>query len=339
MRYCFAAAAALTLALTLASCESIPNIAAVSDAPVHTTAEYSERSAPASETAGTELEFDVTDVISDRSDLDSLSVADRRRKMIEAFLTGDLEALASGSGASVEAYKSYRGMEFGEYAIRRELLPTSDGEEREFLVLNVDILKSDNDVLVPGRHKLVAVDDFSAELTPIENFTYFTSWEGFIGSMSEAQRFIYDIRSTSFDYFVGTGQPDAEQKVSADYIVCRLARLRPDAESFTSGEIKAYAKKYFDIDDYTIRRGTLRELPDGGYGVIGRGVSSPTYSFVSEEERDGHTVVTVQFWADYSKTVKSKLVEFHIIPLDGDFKPLLSVTLEDSGLETAYTST
>ncbi len=65
----------------------------------------------------------------------------------------------------------------------------------------------------------------------------------------------------------------------------------------------------------------------------------PSCRFISEEIRDGITVVTVQFWADFSQTVKSVLVEFYLEPLDGDFKLLYSVTLDDMGYKTSYIGT
>jgi hypothetical protein len=78
---------------------------------------------------------------------------------------------------------------------------------------------------------------------------------------------------------------------------------------------------------------------DDGYILIGRGSTSLIRTFLSEEIRDGITVVTVQFWADHSKTVPSRKVEFHLELLDGEYRPVKTVILEDSEFAAATYST
>ena len=125
-----------------------------------------------------------------------------------------------------------------------------------------------------------------------------------------------------------------------DFIIGRLDVLHGNHEPRTAEEIGDYAEKYLGVDRNTLNfEYTVDKTPDGRYVRIGRGSTSYYHTVLSEEIRDSITVVTIQFWADPSQTVPSRKVEFHLELIDGEYKPLHTVILEDSSFKTATAST
>ena len=121
--------------------------------------------------------------------------------------------------------------------------------------------------------------------------------------------------------------------------MARLNTMAGNYEPRTAEEIRAYAETYLGVDGDTLNIETSLHKQDGGYIPIGRGSTSYEYTFVSEEIRDGITVVTVQFWADYSRIVPSRLVEFHLEWMGSEYRPVKTVILKDSDFTTASSST
>lgn len=263
-----------------------------------------------------------------------LNKTDIRYLFLKAFIEGDIETLERMANAVEGVYDSYKSMELGEYSITRtDIHPISPlNQSRDgFIIFNFDLLSSENEILHAGRHSRLIEYGLCMEMTDYENYEVFPV-------LTEAQIVIRLFSMHGFTSF-----PDFKSKnyrgysvVSPVYILSRLNK--DDYKPRAAEEIIAYAKKYFDIDDYIIDEEFLVKTEDG-YDILGMGAPSPSFNLVSEEIRDGITVVTVQFWADFSQTVKSVLVEFFLEPLDGDYKPLYSKILEDTGHPTSWVST
>lgn len=261
-----------------------------------------------------------------------LNKTDERYLFIKAFVNGDTETLEYMAYTDKGVYESYKSIVLGDYTIKRidknPIYPDNGGSDN--IIFDFDIISGDNEVLCPGHHSFYIEAVLCTKMIDYKNYVMFPL-------LNEAQKFIYYYRGTSFPDFKAKTE-NGNYNISTEYIIGRLGYLSGNYKSRSAEEIIAYAKKYFDVDDYKINEDEVDKTQDG-YGIIGRGVPVPSRSFVSEDICDGITVVTVQFWADFSQTVKSILVEFCIEPLDGDFKPLYSVTLEDTGYKTSYIGT
>ncbi|MBQ7922268.1 MAG: hypothetical protein IJ325_06795 [Clostridia bacterium] len=257
-------------------------------------------------------------------------------RMICAFLRNDWETFARYCGVEPEVYSHMRNMKIGEYELKNEMIPASDdpASVNPFLVLSFEVLESTSEVFPVGEHELVWKSGLNVTFKPRETFRYTVSspWE-----MSRAERYLLDLGSDR-DFAPVTAE-NKRQFGLCDFIVGRLDVLYGNDEPRTKEEIGDYAEKYLGVDRDTLQYDKTLEKTENGYRRIGRGGGSYIYTVLSEEVRDGITVITVQFWADESKTVPSRKVEFYTELLDGEYKPLYSVIVEDSKFRTMYLST
>ncbi len=254
-----------------------------------------------------------------------------------ALISGDGVALAKTLGVPEESYACYNGMAVSDWALRREAIPAADDptQVREMIVLDLTILSGGSEVLGPGEHSLVFVGELFAYLVPREAYAWRVNPVG--GKQSAAENYlwaVFDYAGFGEDCFHVLRTPGLTQFGMADFIIGRLGALdgRHDRPR-TADAIRAYAEACFGIDGASVPLTGVQTV-EGGYTRYGRGGSGVICDFVGEETRDGVTVVTVQFWADYSRTVESKRMEFHLRPGAIDFVPVKVVTLRDSGLIT-----
>ncbi|MHB1155033.1 MAG: hypothetical protein ACYCWE_22020 [Eubacteriales bacterium] len=276
----------------------------------------------------------LTDTITDYRDWEQLGLnkTELRYLFIKAFVNGDTETLEYMANADKGVYDSYKSIVLGNYTIKRsDKSPISPLNQNidGFIIFDFDILSSENEVLCTGHHSLLIEYTLCMQMIDYADYVMFPI-------LTEAQKSIYYYHGTSFPDFKAKTN-NGNYNISTEYILVRLNYLSGNYKPRSAEDIIAYAKKYFDVDDYKINEDEVYKTQNG-YEVIGRGAASPSYNFVSEEIRDGITVVTVQFWADFSQTVKSVLIEFYLEPLDGDFKPLYSTILEDTGYKTSWIS-
>ncbi len=255
---------------------------------------------------------------------------------IRALLRGDSADFARRCGVSSKVYASLQGIEFGSHRIYREEIPSENDPDntQAYAVLEVEILASESDFFTPGTHRLVFAEGLSITFTPREEFKRYTQPSGVT---SPAVSYVDMVRSdTDFYRILGEGR---SQFGLCSFIVARLNTLAGNGNPRTEEEIRAYAEKYLGVDGDSLHIQESLYKQDDGYILIGRGSTSLIRTFLSEEIRDGITVVTVQFWADHSKTVPSRKVEFHLELLDGEYRPVKTVILEDSEFATATYST
>ena len=256
---------------------------------------------------------------------------------IRSFLRSDVDDFAKRCGVNAKVYDSLRGMKFGTYRLYREEIPAVGDPQntRGYAVLEVEILESQNDALCAGTHRLVFHEGLAITFTPLDEFKRYSSAPA--GTVSPAQRYVMHVGSDR-DFYHILGE-NRSQFGLCDFIMARLNAMAGNYEPRTAEEIRAYAETYLGVDGDTLNIETSLYKQDGGYIRIGRGSASYEYTFVSEEIRDGITVVTVQFWADYSHIVPSRLVEFHLEWMGSEYRPVKTVILEDSKYATATYST
>lgn len=256
---------------------------------------------------------------------------------IRAFLRSDVDDFAKRCGVNSTVYNSLRGMKFGTYRLYREEIPAEGDPQntRGYAVLEVEILESQNDALCAGTHRLVFHEGLAITFTPLDEFKRYSSAPA--ETVSPAQRYVMHVGSDR-DFYHILGE-NRSQFGLCDFIMARLNAMAGNYEPRTAEEIRAYAETYLGVDGDTLNiEGSLDKQGDG-YIRIGRGSTSYVYTFVSEEIHDGITVVTVQFWADYSHIVPSRLVEFHLEWMGSEYRPVKTVILEDSEFKTALYST
>ena len=256
---------------------------------------------------------------------------------IRAFLRSDVDDFAKRCNVNSKVYDSLRGMKFGTYRLYKEEFPAEGDPQntRGYAVLEVEILESQNDVLCAGTHRLVFDEGLVITFTPYEEFKWYSSAPA--GTVSPAQIYVMHVKSDR-DFYRILGE-NRSQFGLCDFIMARLNAMAGNYEPRTAEEIRAYAETYLGVDGDTLNIETSLHKQGDGYIPIGRGSTSYEYTFVSEEIRDGITVVTVQFWADYSHIVPSRLVEFHLEWMGSEYRPVKTVILEDSDFGTAKYST
>lgn len=252
-----------------------------------------------------------------------------------ALLDGAIDVFEYRCGVGEGVYEDLRDIEIGDFEIYFEKFPISEDSDimYECPVLKIEVISGDSKILPIGTHELVFFDGMYTTFVKKDGF----KWPNSLAvETSPAVRYIYTVGSDrDFDSIKEEGKL---RFGLCDFIIGRLdvldgGRYAPRTEE----EIKAYAEKYLGVDGDTLVFDGKVDKIEGGYQVLGRGGSSAVASVISEEVTpEGITVVTMQFWADHSKFVPSRKVEFHMELIDGEYKPIKTVILEDSRFETAY---
>lgn len=105
----------------------------------------------------------------------------------------------------------------------------------------------------------------------------------------------------------------------------------PDQNGWTLEAIKKAAKEYFYLDDFD-----AEYIPEenGIYSIGAHGGMVRMYDFIGEPETDGEiTKITVQFYADSAKTVKSHTIIYTLNLKDRIYRFAASERIYDSQFE------
>lgn len=258
-------------------------------------------------------------------------------RAIVALLSNDIDTFAKCCSVSPEVYESLRGMVITDYKLSsEEIFYVSNA--RPFPILEIEVAESNSEFFTVGTHKLVFDEGLILRFIKYDEFLREGSASPEKGSEFQfAASYIHALGSDrDFQSISSEGQ---RQFGLCDFIVGRLNTLAGDYEVRSEEEIRAYAEKYLGVDGDTLLIEQTLEYYDGGYQRIGRGSGSKPFTVLSEEVVDGVNVVTVRFFADFSKTVTSRVVEFHMELIDGEYRPIKSVIIEDTEFESPYVST
>lgn len=251
-----------------------------------------------------------------------------------ALIDGAIEVFEYNCGVEAGVYEDLCDMEIGDFEIYFESFPVvEDGSiMQECPVLKIEVISSESKILPVGIHELVFFDGMSTTFTKKEDF----KWpQAGIKETSAAVGYIYAVDSDRD--FESIKKEGLRPFGLCDFIIGRLDAMSGKYGPRTEEEIKAYAEKYLGVSGDELVFGDKICKIDGGYQMLGRGGSSYVSSVISEEVTpEGITVVTMQFWADYSKYVPSRKVEFHMELVDGEYKPIKTVIIEDSEFESVH---
>ena len=128
--------------------------------------------------------------------------------------------------------------------------------------------------------------------------------------------------------------------VAFDYLSCRYG-------SMTAEQINDYGYRAFGIDELFSHLGLNEnsyEYVNGKYGVAGHGGEIWSYDIVDCNFVGESAAVTVQFWADWSKTIPSHRITYRFgidVPEDGGLpvNSIVGITYENRGAyEPAHTA-
>lgn len=254
-----------------------------------------------------------------------------------AFLRNDITRFAMLCGVKSEVYAHMENMKISEYTLTRQQLAAVDDPNvvNPYPVLTFTVTESQSDVFPVGEHTLVWYNGLLLTFTFMEDFQYFVANTA---PMSMAEKYLLDVYSDrGFESILKEGK---RQEGLCDFIIARLNAIHGNHDPRTAEEIGDYAEKYLGVDRSTLNfENKVDKTPDGRYVRIGRGRPYHIYTLQSEGIRDGITIVTLQFFADASQTVPSRKVEYHMELVDGEYKPVEAVILEDSPFDTEYYST
>lgn len=250
---------------------------------------------------------------------------------INALLSGDIDEFERCCGVAPGVYESFRGMVITDYTLAAQEFPCTffTFDPGKLPVLTIEVSESDSDYLSPGTHELVFEEGIALVFGKRDQLDQFSHSAEYPRAAS------YILTLGSDRDFAPISAENRRQFGLCDFIVWRLNTLADNYELRSEAEIREYAEKYLGVDGDTLDFNGLEKY-DGGYQMLGRGVGCYAFTVLSEEVIDGINVVTVQFYADYSGIIPSRKVEFHMELLDGEYRPIKAVILEDSDFETAY---
>jgi len=263
---------------------------------------------------------------------------------VMAMLTGDIDTFAKNLGAPAEVYEYVKDMKFGNYRMYTAEVPAKDdpSQTRRYPTLEIEILESTNDFFKIGTNRLVFIlGGIAPYIEHIEDIEWYADNANYPEEqITSAQEYIEDVltffpRSKHFEDLLSKEKLCAP--ASDTFILSRLYKNSDGSRmGFTKDEIYSYAEKYLAIDSDSVEideRFYYEETEE--YYIPPRGGTTVYLEYESEETHDGITVLTVRFYADYSKTVQSRLVEFHLKQIDNEYSPVKIVIVQDSNHVTA----
>jgi len=261
---------------------------------------------------------------------------------VMAMLTGDIDTFAKNLGAPAEVYEYIKAMEFGSYKLYTADVPARDAptQTRKYPVFEVEVKESSNSFFPVGTNRIVFIVGVIAPyIEHLEDFEWYVDYSNEEPTpASDAKQYISTFLQVTSDF--KSFKPIKEEGHLyfgiADFIIARLYAMDSSREMPTADEIRDYGEKYLGVDGSTLKISSenLYES-DGRYGTLARGGRTVSFDLISEEVRDGVTVVTVRYYADFSKTMSSCTVEYHLETIDGEFSPVKTVVTQDTGYSTA----
>ena len=236
-----------------------------------------------------------------------------------ALLTGDGAALAEILNIPPEVYVFYDSLEINDWSVRNATIENYN-PTNEYPLLDITVAASD----VPGLP--VGEQTLFIEVYPQYVITVLDDGKYPMQEYSSAQSFV----RSRIDYEPRFG--------ICDFIVGRLDTLAGNYEPRTRDEIEEYAKVCLGLEPDELKIDEELFAEGGGYQRYGRGGISYVTTMLGEEVRGDMTVVTVIFWADFSRTVEAKVVEYYLEPTDIDWKLTDTLTIRDSRFGAAVYS-
>jgi len=253
--------------------------------------------------------------------------------VIRAFTEGDIDEFSKLTGTPAEVYESLKSIRIGEYKTYIEYIPAKNDPNsvQKYPAIEFEVTESNCETFPVGKHTLVYNSTYVTVLTHKKNIEWLTAMPDDENDTVSAKEYISDMCNDREFWVFKAGEYLVER------IIIRMnTAFGYSEDGYTAKEICDYAEKYLGIKakDIDFEHSAIGKQ-NGKYFILGHGGSASAEDFVSEEIIDGITVVTVRSYADHSKLVQSRLVEFHLKLIDGEYSPVKAVILEDSEFYTA----
>lgn len=253
--------------------------------------------------------------------------------VIHAFTEGDIDEFSKLTGTPAEVYESLKSIRIGEYKTYIEYIPAKNDPNsvQKYPAIEFEVTESDCEIFPVGKHTLVYNSTYVTVLTHKKNIEWLTAMPDDENDTVSAKEYISDMCSDREFWVFKSG------KYLVEKIIVRMdTAFGYSEDGYTAKEICDYAEKYLGIkaEEIDFEHSAIQKK-NGKYFILGHGGNGSAKDFVSEEIIDGITIVTVRYYADHSKLVQSRLVEFHLKLIDGKYSPVKAVILEDSEFHTA----
>lgn len=233
------------------------------------------------------------------------------RNFLEALISGNSFKLAQCSSASEKAvFEEYENIVFSEYEISKKYI---DGHSRIIFTYTIEEPPKKS---VPRTEK----GTHSLYVSTIGGGVCLTSTTS--AYSSGAAKLLSDYFSSTLDYAI---LDCSDLSYSGNYDITEFAVKRLGGSGVSADEIKKFVRDCFGESDFTPSSDLLGE--DGLYSVISRGTRKIDFDILSETESDGEVSLTVQLYADASRLIPARTVEFK-----------LQTTLSGLGFKSSYTS-
>lgn len=229
--------------------------------------------------------------------------------------SGEYAPYGAGDEYKYAFTETMKNVKFGEYTITPE-----DFYGDLTIVLDVEVLQSDIDLFPVGKKSYRISNAFpSMTIAPIDNAA--TGKYNFTDTPAQKALWLW------FNTCRGYHLPKFGELPSGD-MYKEYTEYRGTAEEFymtdigeyilftyggdeglSAQEMQDYAKKCFGVD-YSKHYDIIFEQ-DGLYYIGGHGGETWSLTVLDEVRKNDEITVTVQFYADFSKIVKSHLIEYH----------------------------
>lgn len=305
----------IILMFTLISCEKTDNTPEQSNDSSEVTSADSQSEDKSSVSEETSIEStqvvsedstsEIVASITDIDDFEKLGLTKENNLylLINAFLNGDTATLEEMGDFEEGIFDAYKSLEIGDYSLRLN--------EDEIILFDFDIIKSELETMPVGQYTLYAYDgmavcyfydhDDDSEWTTVHKALY--QWHVLSGSSE------HELDFSNPSTLVGS-ERDAYIYKLTEYILWYH-------KDITLEQFQQYAYLYSGIAD--VQPDSSFDNGNGTYSVPGHGVSSWSHDSIEEKEENGITTVTIQFYADWAKTIKSHVIEYKLKNIDGDW--------------------
>lgn len=246
--------------------------------------------------------------ITNIADIDKLELTDYYvafGDLIKAFINHDTDTIEDYAFLERGLYKDYKTLVIGDYEIIRE----DDVEPYGTMIyFNFEIIESGMDTFPPGKYKTFIEDGLTGTIinyirdenempdTPVIDTVY--KWFRTCSNLIITPEIISEMSDS----------------IRSDISEMVMSFLPPDDNGHTLEDIQACALKYYGIDNF-MPGGVVGTFYDDKYVVGGHGGEIWRYDVTDYDD----TSVTLQFYADYSMTVKSHLINYILTKVEDNY--------------------
>ncbi|PKM62612.1 MAG: hypothetical protein CVU97_04460 [Firmicutes bacterium HGW-Firmicutes-21] len=229
--------------------------------------------------------------ITDISDYEELGLTsdDGRYLFIKAFIEGDTSALEDICGLISGTYDGYKAISIGDYSV---FVKDYD------VFFSFEITSSELDTLPVGKYTYIVEMDIAIYMRPIKREMPILT-----PTQTELMKYF-----TCGYYYEIVDYTTIDSSDKDRYLFGITGYILVTYDNITLEQMQDFALKIFGITDFYPGSNAL--LIDGVYTIAGYGGSLLGYEFLDETTEKDLTTITIQFYADLGKTIKSHIIEY-----------------------------